>query len=580
MRIFSFLRRSNSTTSLARWWRSRDGNVGMIFALAAIPLVLAAGIGVDMARAYAMRVRLGAALDAAALAVGSTNPIAFTQAQLQTRMQNYFNANYPSNALGTPTVPVMTYQGTGNNVINLTATATIPTTFMRIINVKNMTVNVSNQVTRGVTGLEVALVLDNTGSMMCGDGYPSNCSESVPPSHMDTLRTDAKNIVDTLFAATADPTKLAISVVPYVTSVNVGPALSQGSLLGTYVPTVNGAYVDYNGNKILDAFGNAITYDSSQSPTSLEWIGCVVEPTAANEDTTGIGPDITEPSGGWIGPWTPYWWQSGSGADGTAPSHGSNYTQNQGFASNSNGVYYNTWNIPTTSSKGVVTQHPSAQYVEVDNGDYSNDTNGAIYQSYGPNLGCPTPLVRLTNSQTTLDADVQAMKSRANSGTAITVGMVWGWRTLSPNPPFGDGVPYKTPGWIKAIVLETDGNAEVLGPPNGADYTGYGYINSLTGDQKLGSSTAGLYPPNVTSPTPGTANYYLENRLTTLCNNIKAAGIIVYTIGLGPTGETNKQLQNCAGPAPGAFYPAPTSASLSTAFQEVANSLNQLRLSK
>jgi hypothetical protein len=79
----------------------------------------------------------------------------------------------------------------------------------------------------------------------------------------------------------------------------------------------------------------------------------------------------------------------------------------------------------------------------------------------------------------------------------------------------------------------------------------------------------------------GTANYNLQNRLTALCNNMKATnvGIIIYTIGLGD-GANNKQLQDCAGPAPGKFYGAPTAASLTTAFQEVANSLNQLRLSK
>jgi Flp pilus assembly protein TadG len=555
-------------TQVKSWIRSRDGNVGMIFAIAAIPLIIAAGMGIDMARVYAMRVRLGAALDAAALAVGSSNPASFTTAQLQQRMTNYFNANYPSAALGTPTAPIMTYAAGGNNIINFTATATIPTTFMRLIHVNSLTATVSNQVTRGITGLEVALVLDNTGSMMCGDNA-SNCGQNVPPSHMDTLRTDAQNIVDTLFAASTDPTKLFISVVPYVTAVNIGPAM--GSQLNAYVPSTGGVYYDTQlpqPKPILDANGANIVYDPSQSPTSQEWIGCVVEATTPGEDNSGIGPDISEPpSVGWTPgntSFTPYYWQNASGA----PPYGSD----EGWLTSGSTTYYNTWNVPTSVTNNkvtTVTQHPKAQYIEVDNGDYSNDSNSAILNSYGPNLGCPTPLVRLSNNQATLDAAVKAQKSRANSGTAIGVGMVWGWRTLSPNAPFADAKHYNTPGWIKAVVLETDGDAQVLDYP---DYTGYGYIR----DGKLGATTAGNTAPNTQ---PGTANYNLQNRLTTLCTNMKNAGIIIYTIGLGD-GATNSQLKACAGPSPGSFYGAPTAVSLTSAFQQIANSLNQLRLSK
>ena len=77
--------------------------------------------------------------------------------------------------------------------------------------------------------------------------------------------------------------------------------------------------------------------------------------------------------------------------------------------------------------------------------------------------------------------------------------MVWGWRALSPNAPFADGKPYNSPNWVKAIVLETDGDAQVAGNTqnNSTDYTGYGYIS----DGKLGSTTSGNYPPSG-SPAP------------------------------------------------------------------------------
>jgi Flp pilus assembly protein TadG len=530
---------------LVRFAQRRDGNIALIFGLCAIPVIVGAGVAIDAGRAYMIKMELESALDSAALAVASSTGL--SAAQLQTRLQNYFNANYPGTnisqdltvSMTDPTQPVMT----------VTASVQVPTTFLKLINIADVPVSVSNQVTRGTNALELALVLDNTGSMMCGDGEMSACSQGVPPTHMDTLRIDAKQIIDTLFADSTDTSKLKIAVVPYVTSVNIGPAMganlssymvmrSSGTYKNAQGRTVNyvdahgnPAYLDYKGVPILDASGFNITYDSTQSQTSLEWVGCVVEPTAGNVDTT-------EPAGGWPGPWTPYYWVSGSG---------SNYTGYNGGTGAAN-----VW-VPTAKPA-------KAQYVETDNGDYASDGAGAYYQSYGPNLGCPKPMVRLTNDQTLLDNTATSLASRANSGTAIDVGMIWGWRALSPNGPFKDGQPYGTPSLIKAVVLETDGDNNTGDYP---DYTGFGYIR----DDLLGVTTASA------------ALISMQNRLTAVCNNMKAAGIIIYTIGLGD-GATNAQLQSCAGPSPGAFYSAPSASQLTTAFQAIAISLNNLRLSK
>src|SRR3984893_1297963 len=70
----------------------RDGAVAVIFGLAAIPVIIAAGMAIDTARAYMVKTRLGAALDAAALAVGSENTQNSTQ--LTTDLKNYFHNNY------------------------------------------------------------------------------------------------------------------------------------------------------------------------------------------------------------------------------------------------------------------------------------------------------------------------------------------------------------------------------------------------------------------------------------------------------------------------------------------------------
>lgn len=692
---------------LRRLVRERDGNLAMIFGLAAIPIIIGCGIAIDVGRAYLVRLDLESALDAAAIAVASS-PTTLTTAQFQTRLQGYFDANFPTTntALAIPNSLTVSMTDPTQPQINVTASVNVPTTFLQLIGVPNIAVAASNQVTKGTNALELALVLDNTGSMMCGDNSSGTGSPCTTPAHIAALKTDAQQIVDTLFADSTDPSKLKISVVPYVTSVNVGGAFcstgtsctniatdcsgdfitdngntiynpstpitppgatytgstsrrsttisnvsptpthvypgmtvtGNGIPSGTTVSSVSGSQIvisnsatstngsdtltisgivgywtqssnvltvvypqlssltgvasgvvavgtglgvpNPNGNihyapatsaNVVSTGNNTLTlcknptqnagsasnpvsltlyqpvvYDATLTATTTNWKGCVVEPTLAGEDSTGIGPDISEPSHGWTPatmnhPWWPFYWTNGGGSSFSAGN--------------------NTWYVPGSGTSIV--------YSEQD-----GNVIGATNSSYGPNLSCPTPLVRLTTSQTTLDTTMQNMRAWDNSGTAITVGMIWGWRTISPNPPFSDGQPYGTQSLIKAVVLETDGDAEVAGNTQNdtTDFTGYGYIS----EGNLGSTTSGLYPPYGT-PAPGTANAYLQSRLTQVCTNMKAAGIVIYTIGLGD-GANNTTLQGCA--SDGQFYAAPTASDLGTAFQKIATSLNNLRLTK
>ena len=71
---------------------ARNGNVAMMFAIALVPISIAAGAGLDLARGMTARSNMSEALDAAALAVGSTPNI--TQDQAQQLAQKYFDANY------------------------------------------------------------------------------------------------------------------------------------------------------------------------------------------------------------------------------------------------------------------------------------------------------------------------------------------------------------------------------------------------------------------------------------------------------------------------------------------------------
>ncbi|MBV8592527.1 MAG: hypothetical protein JO212_21120, partial [Acetobacteraceae bacterium] len=631
--------------SLRRLARRREGAVAMIIGLFAIPLVIASGIAIDVGRAYSVKVRLGAALDAAALAVGTeTNQ---TAAQMSTDLQNYFTANYPSTALGTnvTATPVPSNADLSATTVNYQAQATVPMLFMPLIGINSITVSVTAQ-TKKTTGLEVAVVLDNTGSMLCGpnDGAPNysdstctngvvatdtTCTNSSNTSRICTLINAATQFVNTLTSAINSSQQLYISIVPYVTTVNVGGSLCTGATSCSHITTdsCSGDFTDDKGNIIdilatstvtrtgntshgntsisgispsttgiavgmsvsgtgipanatvltidspsqihisaaptltqtattltfgptgvtvsgsniitsipstssfavgmvvtgtgipantaIKAVGGTtiticnnatangttaltlytpITYDTTNTNTTQNWMGCVVEPTSSDENS-GVGgvinssisdPDYTEPSGGWSS-WYPFWWASDSG---------NNWAAN---------------GIKAQSTATEIQGHVVSDWLTV----------------YGPNEGCPVRMLPLTDAttsagQTTILNTISSMWPRDAGGTQVHIGMIWGWRVLSSNGPFaannGHPLSYSTAsstGWKKVVVLMTDGTEEW---PSTDNLTGLGQI----ADGKIGTTSS-----------TSTAQTNLGTRLANVCSNMAATGnFVIYTIGL------------------------------------------------
>ncbi len=189
-------------------WRDRRGNVAMIFALTLVPMAVAAGAGVDFARALAVRSEMGDALDAAGLALGAAQ--GKSPAQLQALAQSYFNANFTDTSYGAPTFTAV--QGTDN--VKLTASINMPTTLMNVVGIKTIPVSFSSTVVWGQTKLWVALVLDNTGSM--------SETDSTGTSKMDALKSAGHQLLTMLQGASANPGDVKVSIVPFNKDVNIG----------------------------------------------------------------------------------------------------------------------------------------------------------------------------------------------------------------------------------------------------------------------------------------------------------------------------------------------------------------------
>jgi Flp pilus assembly protein TadG len=269
-------------TALRQLAERREGAIAIIFALCAIPAVIAAGMAIDVGRVYMVKVRLGAALDAAALAVGSETNL--TSTQLTTALNNYFTANFPSTALGTNVTitPVPANADLTASTVNFQAQATVPMTFMQLVGVSSINISVSAQ-TKKTVGLEVAVVLDNTGSMLCGanDGSDSACSPGVVTS--DTSCTDSSNnsrictlinaatsFVNTLTSAISSSQQLYMSIVPYVTTVNVGDSFCTGATSCSHITATGSNFTDLRGNimPVTPVTGNTTSGSSTISSIS------------------------------------------------------------------------------------------------------------------------------------------------------------------------------------------------------------------------------------------------------------------------------------------------------------------------
>jgi hypothetical protein len=83
---------------------------------------------------------------------------------MQARVQGYVTANYPSSALGTPGTPILGY-GSTINIINITDSATVATTFMRIVGINNLSVQVTGQAKAAWPNIDFYLLLDSSPSM-------------------------------------------------------------------------------------------------------------------------------------------------------------------------------------------------------------------------------------------------------------------------------------------------------------------------------------------------------------------------------------------------------------------------------
>lgn len=176
-----------------------------LLAMGMVVLVGATGMAIDFGRAQLVQSKLSSSLDAAGLAAGAS----INSTNLVTEATKYVEANF-RNYLGADVNGLAATANADNTLITLTANATVPTPFMRVFGIDSIAVGASSEITRANKGLELAMVLDNTGSMA--------------GTKLSNLKSAAADLVNILYGNNTTVPNLWIGLVPFSQAVNIGPS--------------------------------------------------------------------------------------------------------------------------------------------------------------------------------------------------------------------------------------------------------------------------------------------------------------------------------------------------------------------
>jgi uncharacterized protein YegL len=176
-----------------------------------VPIIGFVGTAVDYSRGNSAKAAIQMAIDSTALILSKEAPSS-TPDQLNEKASDYFHALFNRTEVTNIVItPTFTQPELGSFKLQVTATGKVPTTFMGLFGQSNMSLSVSSEVRWGIKKLELALALDNTGSM-ASSGKMSN------------LKTAAHTLLTTLKNAAKTDGDVKVAIIPFDTTVRVGTA--------------------------------------------------------------------------------------------------------------------------------------------------------------------------------------------------------------------------------------------------------------------------------------------------------------------------------------------------------------------
>jgi Flp pilus assembly protein TadG len=282
--VFESLRRRVRT-----FRHAKAGNVMLTFALTLLPLVGFVGAAVDYSRGNSAKAAMQQAIDATGLIL-SKDASTMLQTALNDKAQAVFTTliNRPEIA-NIVVTPVLTNPTEGTFLLDVSATGMVDTTFTKILGKEHLDLSVNTQIRWGMKKLELALGLDNTGSM----GSSSKMTElkkallNIKGQNGAT----ADGLLQTLKNAAKQAGDVRISVIPFDTTVKIGTSYKNDTWIdwteafGTCNKTLSSPKTK---TRCLAISGGAWTADNNKN----NWNGCVIDRNQ-NNDAADTLPDNT-----------------------------------------------------------------------------------------------------------------------------------------------------------------------------------------------------------------------------------------------------------------------------------------------
>lgn len=574
--------------------RDRGGNVAMMWALMGSVLVGLVGVTVDFTRAQMLRAQMQNAADGAALVAERASNLSMEQRTAAA--QAFFDAEMGDMARSA-NFSVSELADGGHRV---DARMAMPLSLARVVQNRDWDVHVIAEAQANASPpIEVALVLDNTGSMR---------------NDMQALRSAAENLTNDLLGLDGDT--VHVSLVPFVAQVNIGndpahmawmDAAGQAPYNGELLEDRSIAHrATSNGTILGNCNYSTLPYTGYPGPYRINWVrsgarcyaytpeginyftlfdlipnetwrGCV-EARPEPYDITDTPPHPSDPATMFV----PFFWLD------TTDGYSNSYlTDTIGDITGA------TMSSATNNSATTQQRREARMFNVFKYRGQSASLATSPPETRGPNRGCPTPIVPLTSNRNQIVTAIRGMRDWMGGGTNQAEGLAWGWRVLSPEAPFTQGRPYNDPSnpVRKVIVLMSDGQNTNVGsdPVLASDYSAYNHLglwrdyaagNVLT--QLLEGILRGILPAQYRRNISTSRNYvtYVNSRQRQLCRNIKAAGIEIYTVIFRETDRDTVDLMRECATTPQHFYRADNAQQLSAAFDAIGSGIGSLRLTR
>lgn len=510
--------------SIQKFIHDRRGAFAIIFALIAPILILVVGIAIDISTITRVKAAMQSSLDAAVLAASRLRDPSKSRDDV---FNDFLSANLADEeALYALEGDLTVDDGLSYIQTHGTASATLNLTFLRYPS-SAAKITVTASAYEATNELEVAMVLDNTGSMGA--------------SRMSALRDAATALADILESAESESRKVTAALVPFVATVNVKGESYQESWIDTE------AKAPYHGaNFEMKSESHPYNHLDLFKQLKVDWKGCV-EARPAPYNLSDDAPDEDDPSTLFVPAFAP----DNPGAAAKSPNDNNKWN---------NSYLHDSFGSSDSSKKKDIVRYfaaATARYI---------DEKGP--RSTGPNYACPTPITPLTNDFAQLKTAIKSMIYWEGGGTNVSEGLAWGMRVLSPGQPYDQGKPFKADGVSKVLVVFTDGENTVFGANgltyNTSDYGAYSFLDA----GRMGTTNRSTALTNVNTWTK------------TMCDKLKKQEVEIFTVLLGADTPANRKLYSECASAPENYYPTDDVGELMKVFQKIGSRVARLSLTK